>query len=135
MSMMLRQERNFRFLDNAQLLKLRTKAMRSGMWFKALQRIDRVLVNLTIKVASNVRSFTLAKSILTITRKLGELLETKLSRTMRAIGFPMARKLSMLAQKWGNKSAQEWVNDMGFVQYLAIMNISGHPLKAECGMK
>jgi hypothetical protein len=104
--------------------------MRSGMWFKALQRIDRVLVNLTIKVASNVRSFTLAKSILTITRKLGELLETKLSRTMRAIGFPIARKISMSAQKWGNKRAKEWVSDMGFVQYLAIMNISGHPLKA-----
>jgi hypothetical protein len=130
MSMMLWQERNFRFLDKAQLLKLRTKAMRSGMWFKALQRIDRVLVNLTIKVATNVRSFTLAKSILTITRKLGELLETKLSRTVRAIGFPIARKISMFAQKWGNKSAKEWVSDMGFVQYLAIMNISGHPLKA-----
>jgi hypothetical protein len=130
MSMMLRQERNFRFLDKARLLKLRTKAMRSGMWFKTLQRIDRVLVNLTIKVASNVRSFTLAKSILTITRKLGELLETKLSRTMRAIGFPIARKISKFAQKWGNKSAKEWASDMGFVQYLAIMNISGHPLKA-----
>jgi hypothetical protein len=135
MSLMLRQERNFRFLDKAQLLKLRTKAMRSGMWFKALQRIDRVLVNLTIKVASNVRSFTLAESILTIARKLQELLESKVAHTIRDIGIPMAHKLSTLAQKWGNKSAQEWASNISFAQYLSIMKLNGYPLTTTCGIK
>jgi hypothetical protein len=36
------------FLEKAQLLKLKLKAMRSGVWFRALSRIDRVLVDLTI---------------------------------------------------------------------------------------
>ncbi len=130
------QERDFRFLEKAELLKLRTKAMRSGIWFKALQRIDRVLVNLTITVASNIRSQTLAKSILIITRKLHELLENKLSNTMKSIGFPMAKKLSMFAQKWGNRKAQEWQRDLSFVRYLAIMKLNRYPLTAEwCGIK
>ena len=135
MSKMPRQERSFRFADKAQLLKLRTKAMRSGVWFKALQRIDRVLVDLTIKVACNVRSIILAKSILIVTRKLQELLESKFSRTIRNIGFPMARNLSEFAQKWGNSSAIKWANDKSFVRYLTIMTLNGHPLMAECGMK
>jgi hypothetical protein len=132
---MLRQERNFRFLGKAQLLKLRTKALRSGLWFKALQRIDRVLVNLTIKVASNIRSFTLARSILIVARKLQDLLESKVTHAIRNIGIPMAHKLSMLAQKWGNKSAQEWASNMSFAQYLSIMELNGHPLTTTCGIK
>ena len=44
------------FLNRTQLMKLRLKAMRAGVWFKALPRIDRVLVDLTIKVAENIRS-------------------------------------------------------------------------------
>jgi hypothetical protein len=38
----------FRFLDKKLLVNLKTKAMRSGVWFKALQRIDRVLFDLTM---------------------------------------------------------------------------------------
>jgi hypothetical protein len=45
---------NSSFLGRAQLMKLRLKAIRSGMWFRSLSRIDRVLVDLTIKVAGAV---------------------------------------------------------------------------------
>jgi hypothetical protein len=132
MSMTPRQGRDSRFLDKTELLKLRTKAMRSGIWFNALQRIDRVLVNLTITVASNIRSQTLAKSILTIMRKLRELLEDKLSNKIKSIGIPIAQKLSMFAQKWGNRKAQEWQTDLRFVRYLAIMKLNSYPLTVEC---
>ena len=52
----------FCFLDKKQLVNLKTKAMRSGAWFKALQRIDRVLFDLTIRVVDTIRSAKLAKS-------------------------------------------------------------------------
>jgi hypothetical protein len=50
-------------------------------WFRALPRIDRVLVDLTIRVAGAVRSTTL-KNILTVVRKLEGLLENKLPRAV-----------------------------------------------------
>jgi hypothetical protein len=128
-----RQSRSFSFIDKSELLKLKTKAMRSGAWFKALRRIDRVLVDLTIKVASTIRSITLAKSILTVTRKLQELLESDLARAMRGIGFPTAKKLSRFAQRWGNTNARGWVSDVRFVRYLAIMKLYGHPLTVAGG--
>ena len=122
------QNSTFSFLDKTQLIKLKLKAIRSGVWFRALPRIDRVLFDLTIKVVRcGVRSTSLAKSILSITGKLEALLEGKLARAIREIGFPLACKLSLLAQKWGNQGAQEWAKDTEFAQYLAIMKLNKRP--------
>jgi hypothetical protein len=109
------------FLEKAQLLKLKVKAMRSGVWFRALSRIDRVLVDLTIKVAGSVRSFTLAKNILTVVRKLESVMESKFLRAVVEIGVPIARRLGLVAQRWGNDSAKDWESDEGFARYLAAM--------------
>ena len=116
------------FLDTTQLVKFKLKAIRAGVWFRALPRIDRVLVDLTIRVTQTIRSASLAKCVSSVTRKLEGLLESKLSRAMREIGVPLARKLSLFAQKWGNRVAEEWAKDLGFVRYLAVMKLNGHSL-------
>ena len=99
--------------------------MRAGVWFRALPRIDRVLVDLTIKVAQTIRSPFLASSILSVARKLEGLLESKFARAIREVGFPLASKLAMLARKWGNKAAREWAGDEAFARYLAVMKLNG----------
>jgi hypothetical protein len=111
-----------RFLNRAELMKLKVKAVRAGVWFRALPRIDRVLVDLTIKVAENIRSAHLAKSIFAVVGKLEELLESKISKSARLIGRPLAEKISQIAQKWGNPSAKTWPTDSSFVLYLTIMH-------------
>ena len=118
------QDNTSRFLNTAQLIKLKLKAIRAGVWFKALPKIDRVLVDLTIKVASNIRSFTLAKNILAVARKLEEFLESGLLRAFRAVGVPLAQKLSSIAQKWGNTSAENWATNISFIKFLAVMYIN-----------
>ena len=114
----------FRFLERAQLAKLKLKAMRSGVWFRALRRIDRALIDLTIKVASTVRSATLAKSILALARKLEGIMESSFSRAIREVGFPLAQKVSSVAQKWGSTSAKIWAFDSSFAHFLAVMHIN-----------
>lgn len=121
------QDTTSNFIDKRQLVKLRMNAMRSGVWFRALNRIDRVLIDLTIRVARCVRSSILANRILSITRKLEGLLESRFVRAIREIGFSLAQNLSLFAQKWGNKAAKEWANDFGFARYLAVMKLNGHP--------
>ncbi len=100
------------------------KAMRAGVWFRRLPRIDRVLVDLTIRVADNIHSITLAKSLLTIIRKMEGYLESNLSRALREIGLPLAQKLSLTAQKWGNPTAKNWPTDSNFVNFLTVMHIN-----------
>src|SRR4030043_376143 len=112
----------FGFLNKIQLVKLRLKAMRAGVWFRALPRIDRVLVDLTIRVASSIRSATLARSILAVVRKLEGLLESSLLRAFREVGLPLAQKFSLVAQKWGNTSAGNWASDSSFAFFLAVLH-------------
>ena len=112
------------FLSKAQLVKLKLKAMRAGVWYRALPRIDRVLVDLTIKVANTIRSPHLARSILSVAGKLESLLESKLQRAIREIGLPIAHKLSVFAQKWGNVAAEKWASDEGFARYWAAIKLN-----------
>lgn len=114
----------FSFLSKIQLVKLKLKAMRSGVWFRALHRIDRALIDLTIKVASTVRSATLARIILALVRKLEGIMESGLARALRQVGVQRAQKLSLVAQKWGNLSANEWSSDPSFVRFLAVLSIN-----------
>lgn len=121
------QERTSRFVEKAHLVKLRLKAMRSGMWFRALNRIDRVLVDLTIKVAKKgVHSNSLINRLLTVTTKLESILENKLTQATREFGFPLACKLSQIAQKWGNLHAQDWSRDLDFAKYLAVIKLNSN---------
>ena len=116
------------FLNKKQLMNLKTKAMRSGAWFKALQRIDRVLFDLTIRVVDNIRSAKLAKSILVITRKLENAMQSSFSSHLREIGLPLAQKIAFIAQKLGNISAGDWAFDSSFVTFLAVMQINNGKL-------
>ena len=113
------------FLEKGQLIKLKRRAVRAGVWFRALPRIDRVLVDLTIKVARSIRSVSLAENILSVARKLEGLLEGRVSRAIREVGFPLACKLGMLAQRLGHRGAWAWGSDEGFAQYLAVMKLNG----------
>ena len=114
----------FRFPDRKQLVNLKTKAMRSGAWFKVLQRIDRVLFDLTIRVVGNIRSAKLAKSILALARKLEDAIKSSFSSRLREIGLPLAQKISFMAQKLGNISAGGWVFDSSFAVFLAVMHVN-----------
>ena len=104
-------------------MKIKSKAIRAGVWFKALPRIDRVLVDLTIKVVENIRSAHLAKSIFAVMGKLEGLLESSILKSVRVIGRSLAEKLSLIAQKWGNASAKSWVADSSFAFFLAMIQI------------
>ena len=111
-------------LNKNQLVKLRLKAIRAGVWFKTLPRIDRVLVDLTIRVASSIRSVTLAKNVLAVIKKLEGIMESHLLRAFRGIAIELAQKLSLIAQKWGNLYATNWTSDTSFISFLAVMHIN-----------
>ena len=115
------------FLDRSQLVKLKQRAMRAGVWFRYLPRIDRVLVDLTIQVTDWVRSVHLARSLLAVAGKLEALLESRLNRAVREFGLAVVSKLSALALGWGYGAALAWANDVGFARFWAVMRLNGHP--------
>lgn len=115
-----------------ELVTLRTKAFRRRVWYKTLKRIERGLVDSVIKVVDEIRSVLLAKVLTKIAEKLRAALESTFKRVfmrVRAeVGQPLAQKLSLLAQSWGNNQAYEWADDNQFIQYLTVTSINNPPM-------
>jgi hypothetical protein len=111
-------------LTKKQLINIKTKAIRAGVWFKVLQRIDRVLFDLTIRVVETIRSSQLANAVLVISNKLINATKSHFSSRLKAIGRSLAEKVSVIASKLGNVQASVWVSDESFIKFLAIMEIN-----------
>jgi hypothetical protein len=112
------------------LLNLKKRALRLGVWFKSLNRIERVLFDLTIKVTRRVRSSILLQKLLSVAQKLEEAFESSFSQLVEKVGFPHACKLSTLAQKWGNPFAKDWIFDVSFAKFLAVMHYNDSRLSS-----
>jgi hypothetical protein len=108
------------FPRRCDLVRLKSRALRRGVWFRVLSRIERSLVDLAIRVVAKVRSVTLARSLAFVVKKLVDIFETGVQRQIQTIGLPLARRLSRIAQNWGNASAFHWASDLGFARFLAI---------------
>lgn len=115
-------------LTKSALGKIRIRAIRRGIWFKVLNRLERASIDLTIKVVERVRSSVLTKILTSIVEKLSEAMESRVARMMRDVGSNLARKMSLIAQKWGNKSAVKWKTDFDFIQYLTVMSMNASPM-------
>jgi len=111
-------------LSKSELIKIKTKAMRQRVWFRALTMSERAQIDLTIKFVQKVRSLFLTRVLVSIMRKLMSAIESRVVCAMRDIGCGLAERISRIARSWGNHSASEWMEDRGFIQYLTIMRIN-----------
>ncbi len=115
-------------ITRSKLVNLRAKAIRRGIWFKVLSKTERACIELTIKVVDKVRSHLLAKVLASIIRKLSGAMKSRIVHAMEEIGFSVARRLSLIAQKWGNISATQWMMNLGFIKYLTIIHMNTPPM-------
>ena len=102
------------------LLDLRTRSLRKRVWYRALDRIERGLVDLTIRWVDNVRNCTMARVLLRILGKLVQALEQGMVRVL-TVGRELALRASELAVRWGNTQAYTWRSDKVFWFGLARM--------------
>ena len=110
---------------NLELLeRLRTRALRVGVYFRGLTRVERAIVDLAIKCNAKFKSKTFVRTMTAIVAKILEALSrTFMARALR-IGREMANRASETAQSWGNMQAAAWRNDPRFVLYLGITALS-----------
>jgi len=101
-------------------MRLKTEALRRKTWFRALSRIERSIVDLTIQCVERVRSRTLAKVVLKILDKLLKTLEEVFIHRAEKIGLEIAQRLSEIALKWGNRQVWVWKYDLRFATFLGV---------------
>lgn len=99
-------------------------ALRRKTWFRILNRLERGVIDLTVKYVQAIKSTELAKVVTAIISKLEATTENTIARMIRVFGQGLARKLSNFAMGWGNLCASKWAEDLAFARYLAI-NFAG----------
>jgi len=103
------------------LVEVRRKALRTKAWWRALDRVDRALIDLTIRVVDRVNSEGLGVEIVKVLKKIRDALKSRFVRLMESHGLEKARKLSEQALVWGYGKAKSWAYDWGFIRYLTVI--------------
>lgn len=107
------------------LVRIRGQALRRRVWFRALSRAERAVVDLAITVVKDrIKSLRLAQIATGIVAKVKQSMASQFLRMVRTVGRPLARKISQIAQAWGNRAAHRWAEDHGFIRFLTIMNLN-----------
>jgi len=104
------------------LIGIKTRGLRRRVWYWALDRMERGLVDLTIRWVDKVRSGRMTETLMRILEKLAHALQTGVRRVL---GSELATRASELAVGWGNRSAYPWQFDLGFWRALALGIVSG----------
>jgi len=107
-------------LSRFDLINVKARAVRRGVWFRVLSRVERACIDLVVKVVGRVRSSRLQEMLASILNKLEDAMQNPLQHLMRTEAKSLASKLSQTAQKWGNESAIGWAKNSGFIRFLAI---------------
>ena len=102
------------------LASVRRAAFRRRVWFRVLNRVERGVVDLTMRYVDDVKSSKLARVLTAIMEKLMQATESMAERLVRTVGRELARKASDVAVGWGYSSALAWAWDSGFARYLAV---------------
>ena len=95
-------------------------ALRHRVWFRLLSRVERGIIDLTVRYVECIKSVTLAKVVTVIMDKLQCAMESVVDRLVRTVGLSLARKVSDIAVSWGNRLASMWADDLAFARFLVV---------------
>jgi hypothetical protein len=109
-----------------ELTRIKQKALQRKIWYKVLSKIERIQIDLTIRVVDKVKSTYLAKVLHVVVKKLFAALESPVKRFMMGAGVKLARIISEIGKKLGCKSAGKWASDLGFIQFITIIWMNTH---------
>ena len=108
-------------VSKKQLREARGTALRRRVWYKALDNVERGIVNLTISIVESVKSPGLRGEIYKILFKLRRALRSAFSTHMEEYGARKLVDIIRVALSFGNEEARNWGTDQ-FARLLAVNN-------------
>ena len=103
------------------LKSVRLTALRKRTWFKALDKLERGILNLTIKFVEKLKSQVLAGHIVKILAKLRDAAKCAFTRHVESYGYMKLRETVEQALGLGYDSSG-WIRDLGFAEWFALNN-------------
>ena len=105
------------------LMQLKQRALRQGLWFKALSRIERAIFSLTTKCVEFPSSPRLIVILEQIVQKLSTVSGVSFSQMIEKMGSPLAVRIALIAESWGIRDALSWKKDIAFIRYLGLRSL------------
>ena len=112
-------------LTRGYLLKIRHKAIRRRVYHRALDRLERGILELSTRLLDEVRNLVLLEQLLDIVNKLEEAVKSRYQRHLESFGARRVTEIILQALRFGYKEAVGWLRDKSFVEYLTAMNLNG----------
>lgn len=102
------------------LVRIKSRALRTKTWFRDLSKVERAIVDLTIKCVEKVRSTVLAGTISAIVDKILRSLEEAFMTRAERVGSKIAEMVCALGAKWGSSACSAWKCDKCFIRFLGV---------------
>ena len=109
---------------SAFLVELKRRALRKGVWFRVLDRLERSIFSLAARILDRVESPLLGVELTRMVGKLRDAVSGGFARRMREYGFSEALRVAEQAVGWGYAGAAGWASDLGFVRYLTLLDFN-----------
>jgi len=103
------------------LSRVRSKAIRRGVWFRALDTLERGILTLASHVVDRVESVVLGVEIVKILKKLNDAMKSEFTKWMEQYGFIKVKKLAAQAMEWGNRDAIQWISEVSYIEYVTML--------------
>lgn len=109
-----------RLMTSEWLESVRRRALRKRVWFKVLNKLERGLVNLTIRCVNDVKSPRLALIIGRLVCKILKACRSRFVMRVMETGYDLAGEISRIAVSWGYDQASCWMRDKAFIRCLGV---------------
>ena len=117
---------SMQFMSISWLASLRRDALRRRVWFRVLSKVERSVVELTVRYVGRVRSLRLSLAIGRVVCKLLEAFRSRFLRRVERVGYDLAEKISKIAVGWGYIEASSWKQDLSFIRFLGVNAVNNN---------
>ncbi len=118
---------SMQFMSISWLASLRRNALRRRVWFHVLSKVERSVVNLTVRYVDQIRSLKLSLAIGRVVCKLLEAFKGRFLKRVERVGSDIAEKISKIAISWCYVEASSWKHDLSFIRFLGVDAINNNP--------
>jgi hypothetical protein len=103
---------------------VRRRALRKGVWYTALDTLERGIISLACRLIDRVESVVLGVEIVKIMRKLVDSMKSGFVRRMEEYGLLRAREIVDQVNCWDQSYSPNWSSKIDFARYLALIEFN-----------
>jgi hypothetical protein len=103
---------------------VKRKALRHGVWLKALDSVERGILSLASRLVDRVESVVLGVELVKIIEKLNDATRSRFAKYLIEYGFRRARVVARQATALGYGAAANWASDLGFIRYVTFVKVN-----------